>query len=110
MKHFTIPKDDVGFKLEFTVQYSTGVAVDLTTYTGVKIKMWVPGIPATLLLDNACANLTALGTCDYTVLLADFGVAGYPAVGKYLAELELAAAGGIVESTENFTITIAESG
>ena len=110
MKHFTIPKGDVGFKLEFTVQESDGTAVDLTTYTGAKIKMWVPGVPGTLLLDTACANLAADGTCDYTVLLADFGVAGYPVVGRYLAELELAAAGGIVESTENFTITIAESG
>ena len=109
MKHFTIPKDDVGFKLEFTVQDSAGTVVDLTTYTGVKIKMWVAGIPGTLILDKACANLGALGTCDYTVLVADFAGATYPAVGKYLAELELAAA-GVVESTENFTITIAESG
>lgn len=109
MKHFTIPKGDVGFKLKFTVQDSTGTAVNLTTYTGVKIKMWVPGIPGTLLLDKACANLAADGTCDYTVLAADF-VTAYPVVGRYLAELELAAVGGVVESTENFTITIAESG
>jgi len=109
MRHFTIPKDDVGFKLKFTVQYSTGVAVDLTTYTAVNIKMWVPGIPGTLLLDKACANAAADGTCDYTVAVADFAGAAYPAVGRYLAELELTGV-TIVESTENFTITIVESG
>lgn len=109
MKHFTIPKDDVGFKLKFTVRSSTGTVVDLTAYTAVHIKMWVPGIPGTLLLDKACANLAADGTCDYTVATADFAGAAYPAVGRYLAELELTAV-GIVESTENFTITIVESG
>ena len=109
MKYFTIPKDDQGFKLEFTVLDSGGGVVDLTTYTAVTIKMWVPGIPGTLLLDKPCANATALGTCDYTVLIADFTGAAYPAVGRYLAELELTGV-NIVESTENFTITIAESG
>jgi len=109
MKHITIPKDDVGFKLKFTVKDSTGTVVNLTTYTAVTIKMWVPGIPGTLLLNKACANATALGTCDYTVAVADFTGATYPAVGRYLAELELTGV-TIVESTENFTITIAESG
>jgi len=109
MKHITIPKDDVGFKLYFTVQNSSGGVVDLTAYTAVNIKMWVPGIPGTLLLNKACANLTALGTCDYTVALADFTPATYPAVGRYMAELELTAA-SIIESTENFAITIIESG
>jgi len=109
MKHFTIPKGDEGFKLEFTVQYSDGTAVDLTTYVAVTIKMWAPGIPGTLLLDKACTNLAADGTCDYTVATADFTGAAYPAVGRYLAELELTGV-SIAESTEAFTITIVESG
>ena len=109
MKRFTIPKGDEGFKLEFTVQDSGGTGVDLTTYVAVHIKMWAPGIPGTLLLNKACANTAGDGTCDYTVAIADFAGAAYPAVGRYLAELELTGV-TIVESTENFTITIVESG
>jgi len=109
MKHFTIPKDDQGFKLEFTVLDSAGTPVKLTTYTAVTIKMWAPGIPGTLLLNKACANAADDGTCDYTVLIADFTGAAYPAVGRYLAELELTGV-TIAESTETFTITIVESG
>lgn len=109
MERLTIPKDDVGFKINFLVQDADGNAIDLTVYTAVTIKIWAPGIPGTLLLNKACADKAADGTCNYTVLLADFIGAIYPAVGRYMAELELTKA-GVAESTENFMITIVESG
>ena len=109
MASVTIPKDDVGFKLEFTVKDSDENVVDLTAYDNVYIKMWVDGVPATLLLNKPCTNLAADGTCDYTIALADFTDATYPSVGTYQAELELQST-GVVESTRNFQITIEESG
>jgi len=109
MNRITIPKDDVGFKLEFTVQDSEGTAVDLTAYTAVTIKMWQAGTPGTLLLNKACTNKAADGTCDYTIAEADFAGATYPAVGQYLAELELTKT-SVIESTETFMINIVESG
>jgi len=71
--------------------------------------MWQAGIPGTLLLNKACTNKAADGTCDYTIAEADFAGAAYPAIGQYLAELELTKA-SVVESTETFMITIVESG
>ena len=109
MNRITIPKDDVGFKLEFTVQDSDGTAVDLTVYTTVTIKMWQAGIPGTLILSKACSNKAADGTCDYPIAKADFAGAAYPAVGQYLAELELTMT-NVIESTEIFMINIVESG
>lgn len=109
MEKITIPKGDEGFKLEFTVKDSDGDPVNLTGYTAVNIKMWAPGVPGTLLLDQACDNAAANGTCDYTVDEDDFPDGTYPAVGRYHAELELTSA-GVVESTETFGITIMESG
>ena len=109
MEKITIPKDDVGSKLEFTVKDSGGTVVNLTTYTAVNIKMWAPGIPGTLLLDKACSNLASDGTCDYTIATADFTDEAYPSAGRYHAELELTDT-DVVESTETFGITIVESG
>jgi len=109
MNRITIPKNDVGFKLEFTVQDSDGTAVDLTAYTAVTIKMWQAGTPGTLLLNKTCSNAADDGTCDYTIAAADFTGGTYPAVGQYLAELELTMT-NVIESTETFMITIVESG
>ena len=109
MEKITIPKGDEGFNLEFTVKDSGGTVVDLTNYNAVNIKMWIPGVPGTLLLDKACSNLASDGTCNYNVDESDFASGTYPATGRYHAELELTNT-GVVESTENFGITIVESG
>ena len=109
MEKITIPKDDVGFNLEFTVKDSGGTVVDLTAYTAVNIKMWSPGVPGILLLDKACSNLADDGTCDYTIATADFKGEVYPPAKRYYAELELTDT-GVTESTETFEITIVESG
>ena len=109
MEKITIPKGDEGFNLAFTIKDFEGGEVDLTSYTTVTLKIWVPGVPGTLLLDVACSNKTSSGTCDYTVDEDDFTDATYPSVGRYHAELELTGT-DIIESTEIFGITIVESG
>jgi len=109
MASITIPRGDEGFKLEFTITDSSDVAINLTTYTAVTLKMWAMGAPVTLILDEACANALADGTCDYTVAVADFAGGVYPPAGSYRAEIEMTGT-GIKESTENFTVIIEESG
>ena len=104
MATLTIPKSDKGFILNFTIQDSSGTAYNLTGYT-IKLKVWSPGVPGTLLLTGTCTILIAAnGTCYYTVAATDFA-----SVGRFQAELELTKT-DVIESTENFTITVSESG
>ena len=104
MQRITIPKSDYGFDIDFTVQDSSGSAYDLTGYT-VTLKVWSPGVPGTLLIDDSCTiDDASSGTCHYSVSSGDFDT-----VGIYHGELELTQA-GIVESTEVFGITVSESG
>lgn len=104
MERIFVPKDDVGYEIDFTINDSDGDAYDLNGYT-VTLKMWIKGVSGTLLIDSACSpRVAADGTCYYTILANDF-----EAVGEYQAELELTQS-GIVESTETFEIIVAESG
>ncbi len=99
-----VPKSDYGYELNFTVQTSSGSAYDLTDYT-IKLKVWAPGIPSTLILNGSCSIIVAAsGTCKYNVASGDFAT-----IGKYLAELEMTKA-GIVESTGIFNLEVMESG
>ena len=99
-----LPKGDYGYYLDFTVKDSGGTAYNLTGYT-IKLKVWAPGAPGTLLTDGACTIVVAAsGTCRYAVTSADF-----TATGKYMAELELTKA-QTVESTVPFVIEVEESG
>ena len=68
-ENLTVPKDDYGFNLNFTLYDSDDSARDLTDYT-ITFKVWSPGIPGTLLVDAECtADEAASGTCHYTVQL-----------------------------------------
>jgi len=100
----TIAKGDKGYNLGFTVTDDLGVVKDLTGYT-VKLKMWAPGVPGTLVINGTCVvDSAALGTCHYVIGSTDLATAG-----RYSAELELTTL-TVTESTELFTIIIKESG
>ena len=99
-----VPKGDKGYNLAFTVTDNLGTVKNITAYT-IKLKMWKPGVPGTLIIDSACViDVGASGTCHYVIGATDMVTAG-----RYQAELELTAT-GIIESTEQFTIVIKESG
>lgn len=103
MADITIPKDDMGFDLNFTVQNSSGSPYDLTGYT-IKLKVWRAGSSGNLKVDGSCTIVdAAAGTCKYGVQANDFDT-----VGNYIAELELTKA-GVRESTKTFSISVTES-
>jgi len=98
-----VPKGDKGYNLAFTVTDNLGTVKNITAYT-IKLKMWKPTVPGTLIIDGACSiDVGASGTCHYVIGASDMAVAG-----RYQAELELTAT-GIIESTEPFVIVIKES-
>ncbi len=69
-ENFTIAKGSFGYSLNFALKDSTGAARDLSGYS-VKLQVWAPLVPGTLLLDTACTwTLDTAGTCYYTVAAA----------------------------------------
>jgi len=104
MNDLIISKGDKGYNLAFTITDDLGVAKNITGYV-ITLKMWRPGVPGTPLISGACTIVSAAaGTCTYPLIAADTVT-----VGRYLAELELTV-GGVIESTEPFSIVIQESG
>jgi len=104
MADLSIPANDKGYYLNFTVQDSTGTAYNLTDYT-ITLKVWSTNQPGTLLTSGACSIVVAAsGTCRYLVTATDFTIKG-----TYSAELELTKS-GVIESTVSFTIEVKESG
>ena len=104
MANVTVPQNDKGYNLQFTITNAAGTAFDLTGYT-VAFKMWSPGVPGTLLINGTCVvTNTTGGIVTYLGTAGDFGT-----VGRYHAEVE-GTKSGVRESTENFRLTIAESG
>ncbi len=102
--NLTVPKNDKGYYLSFTVKDSAGDAYNLTDYT-IKLKVWSAGSPSTLIVDGTCSIVVAAsGTCRYLVTATDFTVKGL-----YSAELELTKT-DVIESTTAFTIEVKESG
>ena len=106
MAGLTIAKNDYGYNLSFTVQDASGTAYNLADFTAVTLKIWVEGSRPDALLGDSALDIdnAASGTCHYTVQSGDFS-----AKGSYVGELELTAS-GVVESTDIFTIKVAESG
>lgn len=103
MATFTVPRNDKGYYLNFTVQDSTGTAFNLTSYT-ITLKIWSPGNPGTLLMSGACSIVSAAaGTCRYSVGATDFTLTG-----TYNMELELTQS-GVIESTRLYTLEVTES-
>ena len=107
MSNLSVPHGDKGFIITFTVYTDNTFTVvkDLTGYI-VKVKAWPPGSPTNPVINTACA-LTATptdGKANWTVLAADTAAA----IGTYDAELEMTQS-GVIESTQNFRISITES-
>ena len=104
MDVLVIPKGDKGYNLAFTVTDNLGAVKNISGYT-IKLKMWKPGVPGTLIINSTCViDVGASGTCHYVIGATDMVTAG-----RYQAELELTAT-GIIESTEPFVIIVQESG
>lgn len=102
MDELEIAVGDYGMNWAFTVTDSDGTAYNLSGYT-VKIKIWSPTIPATLLADLACTvDVAASGTCHWTVTNI------FTRRDTYYGELQLTKS-GVVESTETFLINVKES-
>jgi hypothetical protein len=105
MDNIVIPKADKGYDIIFSLTNSGGTALNLTGYT-IKLKVWKPGAPGTLLVDGSCViDSPTGGTCHYTLTGTDFAAAG-----RYLAEIELSAGSTVVDSTDQFLIIVKESG
>jgi len=104
MSDLTIPVNDKGFNLSFTVYDADDDIYNLSGYT-VTMKVWKPGVPGTLVVNGAC-NVTnaSLGTCTYAVNAADFA-----SIADYKMELELTKS-GVIESTRNYDLKVEESG
>ena len=101
-----IPKGDKGYYLIFTLQDADGVARNLTGYT-VKFKVWSPGVPGTLLVNDTCdvpLATIADGICRWLVTAT-----GTATVGEYHCEVELTAT-GIIDSHYPGRLRITESG
>jgi len=104
MADMTVPKNDKGYYLSWTVKDSAGDVYSLTDYT-IKLKVWAAGRPGTLIVDGTCTPVVAAsGTCRYLVTATDFTLKG-----TYSAELELTKT-DTIESTRMFTIEVTESG
>jgi len=101
---YSVPLNDYGYNLAFTVYESDQETVyALTGYT-VTLKVWAPGDEATLIVDAECTVTdAAAGTCTYLVQDGDFA-----AIATYYGELELAKA-GVVESTQPVWLLVRES-
>ena len=103
MADLTIPKDDYGYDLTFTVKDSSGDAYVLTGYT-ITLKVWKHGSSGTPIVDSGCDILVAAsGTCTYTIVDGDFDAGG-----RYRFELELTKS-GVVESTRNYEVLVEAS-
>jgi len=99
----TVPINDYGYRLDFTVQDDDGGAYNLLGYT-VTIKVWIPNLSSDPILTGTCSpDIVADGTCYYSVKDGDFDT-----VGDYLVELELTK-DEVLESTRNYTLRVEES-
>jgi hypothetical protein len=100
----TVPRNDKGYYLNFTVQYADGTAFNLTGYT-IGVKVWAPGRPDNPVLSGTGAIVVAAsGTCKYLITATDF-----PNAGLYNLELELTQS-GVIESTRSYILEVSESG
>lgn len=98
----TVKKGDYGYRLTFTFKDSDGNAYDLTGYT-VKFKVWVAGVPGTLIVDGDCSITDAAnGALYYEVQESDFDV---DTEITYQYELEASQAGK-VESSNTGSLTV----
>jgi len=102
MADLTVPQNDYGYYLGFTVKDSDGVAYPLTGYT-ITLKVWGTRTKDRILSGTCTPVIAASGTCRYLVTSTDF-----TKVGSYAAELELTKA-NVVESTESFSIEVESS-
>ena len=103
MADITIPLNDYGYYLNFTVTDENGDAYNLTGYT-ITLKVWEPGKYDDPIIEGACSIVSAAnGTCRYLIADGDF-----TSIKNYYAEIELTR-DGVVESMPSFKITVTES-
>lgn len=75
-ENITVTKGSYGYNLAFTLKDSAGNARSLAGYS-VKMQVWSPLVPATLLIDAAMSWTDATaGTCYYSVLSTNFTTVG----------------------------------
>ena len=99
----TVPVNDYGYELNFTVQDDGGGVYSLLGYT-INMKVWAQGLSSDPIVTGTCdIDVAGDGTCHYSVKNGDFDI-----VGDYLVELELTKA-EIVESTKNYTLRVEDS-
>jgi len=66
-ENFTVAKGSFGYNLNFALKDSAGTARNLDGYS-VKLQMWAPLVPGTLLIDTAISwTDDTAGTCYYTI-------------------------------------------
>jgi hypothetical protein len=104
MSDLTLPQNDKGYNLNFTITEDDGTVVDLTAYT-VTLKVWRAGYPLTLIINKACTvDVAASGTCHYTIeadVLADMDELKFDLV---LTKT------GVIMSSKKYDLTVEESG
>lgn len=100
----TIPQNDCGYELTFTLYDSNGNLRDISTYSA-KLIIWSSGNQTTPILNEDCDLVDGgtTGRCKYTVQADDFNT-----VGSYKGEIELTKT-GIIESSVSFSVSVIES-
>ena len=102
MANITIPHNDKGYVITFTLQDSTGAALNLAGYT-VTFRMWM-GDSTTNKVSTACTVTNAAGgVCTWLIAAADTDTPGI-----YNAVLALTAS-GVEEKIIPFAVEIKKS-
>ncbi len=105
MDYVTIPKNDRNYTITFHCKDKSGQIYVYNTSNTVTLKAWEPWAPDTVLVSAACALTNATsGDVTYTI-----GSGHWRSAMSYVAELEFARSGNVVESLGPFQIKVAES-
>jgi hypothetical protein len=79
--------------------------VDLSVYGAVYLKVWVPGVPGTILLTGTCSvSGTSHNVANYLLKLHDFDV-----VGTFSGNIQGVNAGTVVYKSKMFYIKVEEA-
>lgn len=101
---YSIPVNDYGYNLEFTVyEVDQETVFDLSGYT-ITLKIWTPGTPATIHVEGGCTiTVAASGTCTYTIQDGDFDT-----IGRFDGVLQCTKS-GVVETSQPIKLLVKES-
>ena len=106
MDYITIPKNDRNYAITFHCKDKSGQIYVYNTSNTVTLKAWEPDTPTTIVVSAACVidNATS-GTVTYTIASGHWRSAM-----TYMAEMEFARSGNVVESLGPFQVRVVESG